>query len=101
VADYSEFPTTPTAWQEQQLRDWQTITPLSTEDVEPPAPTRRFDLGALVPGVFFVVLAIVAMAGVDLPFGFWEDGGFAWLLLIGGGIFLLVSELKKARRRRS
>jgi hypothetical protein len=99
VADYSEFPTTPTAWQEQQLKDWQTVLPLSTEDTEP-ARKRGVDLSALVPGVLFVVLAVVAMAGLDLPFEFWEDGGFVWLLLIGGGIALLVSELKKSRRRR-
>ena len=99
MADYSEFPTTPTAWQERQLEDWQTVTPLSTEDVQEPR-KRPVDLTALVPGVLFILLAIVAMAGVDLPFGFWEDGGFVWILLIGGGIALLVSELKKARRRR-
>ena len=40
MADYSEFPTTPTAWQEQQLRDWQTVTPLSTEDPAAAAPPR-------------------------------------------------------------
>jgi hypothetical protein len=39
------------------------------------------------------------MTGVQLPLGIWEDGGFVWVLLIGGGIALLVSELKKARRR--
>ncbi|HZB21236.1 MAG TPA: hypothetical protein VE463_15475 [Blastococcus sp.] len=99
MADYSEFPTTPTAWQEQQLKDWQTVLPLSTEDTEPPR-KRGVDLSALVPGVLFVVLAVVAMSGLDLPFEFWEDGGFVWLLLIGGGIALLVSELKKSRRRR-
>jgi hypothetical protein len=99
VADYSEFPTTPTAWQEQQLKDWQTVTPLSTEDVQPPS-KRPVDLGALIPGVLFIVLAIVTMAGLDLPLGFWEDGGFVWLLLIGGGVALLVSELKKSRRRK-
>jgi hypothetical protein len=99
VADYSEFPTTPTAWQEQQAKDWQTVTPLETEDR--PQPRRTPDLGALIPGVVFIVLAITLMAGVDLPLGFWEDGGFVWILLIGGGIALLVSELKKARRRRS
>ncbi len=99
MTDYSEFPTTPTAWQEQQLKDWQTVTPLATEDVEP-APRRSLDLGALIPGVVFIVLAITLMAGVDLPLGIWENGGFVWALLIGGGIALLVSEVKKSRRRR-
>ena len=99
MADYSEFPTTPTAWQEQQLKDWQTITPLSTEDVEPPR-RRGVDLSALVPGILFVVLAITLMAGLTFPLEMWEDGGFVWILLIGGGIALLMSELKKARRRR-
>jgi hypothetical protein len=98
VDDYSEFPTTPTAWQERQARDWETIVPLSTEDPVPPR--KRVDLGALIPGVIFTFLAIVLMTGVDLRFGLWRDGGFAWVLLIGGGIALLVSELRKARRRR-
>jgi len=98
VADYSEFPTTPTAWQEAQLRDWQTVTPLETEDAV--QPRRKPDLGALIPGVVFIVLAITLMAGVNLPIGFWEDGGFLWLILIGAGAALLVSELRKARRRR-
>jgi hypothetical protein len=98
VADYSEFPTTPTAWQERQARDWETITPLSTEDPEPPR--KRVDLGALIPGVVFSLLAILVMTGLDLPFGLWRDGGFVWVLLIGGGIALLISELRKARRRR-
>ena len=100
MADYSEFPTTPTAWQEQQLRDWQTVMPLSTEDTTPEPPRRRVDLTALVPGLLFIALAIVLMAGVDLPLEWWEDGGFVWILLIGGGVMLLVSELKKARRRK-
>jgi hypothetical protein len=98
VADYSEFPTTPTAWQEQHVADWQTVTPLATEDAVPPR--RRPDLTALVPGVVFIVLAITLMTGIDLPLGLWEDGGFLWLVLIGAGIALLVSELRKARRRR-
>src|SRR3712207_1812084 len=99
VPDYSEFPTTPTAWQEQQLRDWQIITPLSTED--PPRPERRgVDLTALVPGLFFVVLAVVLMAGAVLPIGLVTDGGLLWLVLIGGGVALLVSGLRRARRRR-
>jgi hypothetical protein len=98
VADYSEFPTTPTGWQERQEQEWQAITPLSTEDAPPPQ--RRVDLGALIPGIVFVVLAVVLMTGVNLPFGLWRDGGFVWVLLIGGGIALLISELRKARRRR-
>jgi hypothetical protein len=98
VADYSEFPTTPTAWQERAARDWETITPLSTEDPEPPR--KRVDLGALIPGIVFSLLAILLITGLDLPFGLWRDGGFVWVLLIGGGIALLISELRKARRRR-
>jgi hypothetical protein len=98
VADYSEFPTTPTGWQERQTQEWQTVLPLSTEDAPPP--TRRVDLGALIPGIVFVVLAVVLMTGVHLPFGLWRDGGFVWVLLIGGGIAMLLSELRKARRRR-
>jgi hypothetical protein len=99
VADYSEFPTTPTAWQEQQLKDWQTVTPLDTEDPAP-QPRRGVDLSALVPGLLFIFLAITLMTGVELPVAVWENGGVVWILLIGGGIALLVSELKKARRRR-
>jgi len=99
VPDYSEFPTTPTAWQEAQLQDWQTITPLSTEDPEP-APSRRFDKVALVPGVFFVVLAISLLIGINFLEGLFVGGGILWLVLIGAGAALLVSELRKARRRR-
>jgi hypothetical protein len=100
VADYSEFPTTPTAWQEAQLRDWETVTPLSTEDS--PEPRRRsVDRTALAFGVVFTVLAIVLMAGLSLPWGLLEDGGIVWFLLIAGGVSLLISELKKSRRRRS
>jgi hypothetical protein len=98
VADYSEFPTTPTGWQERQAQEWQTVTPLETEDSTPSR--RSVDLTALVPGVIFIVLAIVLMAGVDLPHGLWVHGGLVWILLIGGGVALLVSELRKARHRR-
>jgi hypothetical protein len=53
VPDYSEFTTTPTAWQEHA---WGDVTPLEIED--PPRPERRgVDLTALVPGLLFVVLA--------------------------------------------
>ena len=99
MADYSEFPTTPTAWQEQQLRDWQIVTPLSTED--PPRPERRgVDLTALLPGLLFVVLALTVMVGAVLPVDLLFGGALGWLLLVGGGIALLVSELRRARRRR-
>ncbi|UOY01105.1 hypothetical protein [Blastococcus sp. PRF04-17] len=99
MPDYNEFPTTPTAWQEAQARDWETVVPLSTED---PAPQRRrADRAALVPGIAFIVLAITTMAGVNLPARIFENGGFLWLVLIGAGVALLVSELRKARRRRS
>ena len=99
MPDYSEFPTTPTAWQEAQARDWETVVPLSTEDPAPPQ--RRADRAALIPGIFFIVLAVTAMAGVSLPVQIFENGGFLWLVLLGAGVALLVSELRKARRRRS
>lgn len=93
MPDYSEFPTTPTAWQEHA---WGEVTPLETED--PPRPVHRgVDLAALVPGVVFVVLALVVMLGAALPFGL--GGGLLWLVLVGGGVALLVSELRRARRR--
>ena len=98
MPDYSEFPTTPTAWQERALaEDWQHTPALAVP--EPPE-RRRPDLVALVPGVAFVVLALVFLAGVTVPLGFLADGGLLWLLLIGAGVSLLVSELRKARRRR-
>ena len=98
MADYSEFPTTPTAWQEQQLRDWQTVLPLSTEDTPEP-PRRSVDRTALAFGVVFIGLAVVLMAGLSLPLGMLEDGGIVWFLLLFGGVAMLISELKKARRR--
>ena len=36
MADYSEFPTTPTGWQETAGAEWETVTPLTTEDIAPP-----------------------------------------------------------------
>jgi len=96
VPDYSEFPTTPTAWQEHA---WGEVTPLETED--PPRPVRRgVDLTALVPGVVFAVLALVVMIGAALPFHVLH-GGLLWLLLIGGGVALLVTEVRRARHRRT
>ena len=96
MPDYSEFPTTPTAWQEHA---WGDVTPLEVED--PPPPQRRgVDLTALVQGLFFVVLAVVLMVGAVLPLGLLAEGGLLWLVLIGGGVALLVSELRRARRKR-
>ena len=98
MPDYSEFPTTPTGWQERQTAEWQAVTPLATEDPAHPA-KRPVDLVALVPGVVFVVLAVVLMTGVDLPDNLFQGGGIVWVPLIAAGIVLLVSELRKARRR--
>jgi hypothetical protein len=95
VPDYSEFPTTPTGWQE---RAWQEFAPVEIEPAAPP-PKRRPDLVALIPGVAFIVLAIGVMAGVSVPFLF-RDGAILWLVLIGAGVALLVSELRRARLRR-
>jgi hypothetical protein len=98
VADYSEFPTTPTGWQERQLESWQTVTPMETED--PEHPRTGLDLVALIPGVLFIVLAVVLMAGIDLPQNLFRGGGILWVALIGAGLALLGSELRKARHRR-
>jgi hypothetical protein len=101
VPDYSEFPTTPTAWQEAQWQEarWQAAQELSVEDPPPPV-RRRVDLVALIPGVIFCVLALTLMSGIDLPLGLFRDGGVAWVLLIGAGVLLLIGELRKGRRRR-
>ena len=99
MPNYSKSPTAPAAWQNRQRRDWQIMTPVSTEG--PRRPERRGgDLTARVPGLFFVVLAVVLMAGAVLPIGLVTEGGLLWLVLIGGGVALLVSELRRARRRR-
>ncbi len=96
MPDYSEFPTTPTAWQQHV---WGDVTPLPVEDPPPPPPRRGVDLTALVPGVLFVVLAISLMIGAAFPLDLFVDGGLLWLLLIGAGVALLLSEVRKARRR--
>ena len=90
MADYSEFPTTPTAWQE--------VTALETEDAPPPA-RRAIDWVALIPGLLFVALAITLMTGIELFL--FENGGLVWMALIGGGVALLVSELRKVRRTKA
>jgi hypothetical protein len=101
VADFSDFPTTPTAWQEQALRELTAPDPVPVPAPEPaPQPAhRRPDLTALVPGLVFVLIALAGLSRADLPIGIFEDGGILWLVLIGGGIALLVSEVRRARRR--
>ncbi len=79
------------------MAEWQTVTPLETEDR--PAPRRRPDLGALIPGLVFIALAVLLMSPVDLPeelFG----GVLSWIVVIIAGVALLVSEVRRARRRR-
>jgi len=89
VADYSEFPTTPTAWQE--------VTLLETEDTAPAPRRRTVDWVALIPGLIFIALAITLMTGMELFL--FDNGGLVWIALIGGGVALLVSELRKVRRK--
>jgi hypothetical protein len=96
VPDYSEFPTTPTAWQE---RAWQEIAPLPAED--PPVPPRpRIDLVALVPGVAFITIAVLVLTGVDVPTTIFKDGGVLWALLVIAGMALLFREVRRTGRRR-
>ena len=65
-----------------------------------PEQTRsRLDVGALVAGTVFIVLAVLLMAGVDLPAA-WLERDLGWLVLVAAGVALLVNELRKARRRR-
>ena len=94
MTDYSEFPTTPTGWQE---RAWQEVAPLPSED-PPPAPRRGVDAVALVFGVAFVALAVVLMTSLTIPSVLFHNGGILWAVLIAGGVLLLAGELRKARR---
>ena len=104
MPDYSEFPTTPTAWQEQALRELTAsdapLLAAGATAVAVPAPRRRRpDLTALVHGLVFVLIALVGLSGADLPLGVLEDGGVLWVVLIGAGLALLFSEVRRARRR--
>src|SRR5689334_13159289 len=95
VPDYSEFPTTPTAWQEAALRDsWQEVHPLPTEDPAPPA-RRRLDKVSLVAGLLFTVLALLALSGVSFSGAVFSGGGLLWAVLIALGVLLLAGELRK------
>ena len=74
------------------MAEWQTVTPLETEDGTPRR--RRPDLGALIPGLFFIALAILLMSPADLPRELF-DGVLVWIVVIVAGAALLVSELRR------
>ena len=96
MADYSEFPTTPTRWQENLWPE-----PLTTPEPTAPEPARRpVDVASLIAGLVFTVLAVVALAGVDLGASWLWNGGVVWLALLLGGVALLATEVRRARRRR-
>jgi hypothetical protein len=96
VADYSEFPTTPTRWQENLWPE-----PITTPEPEVAAPAKRsLDPVSLVIGAVFAVLGLLVTLGIDLPDSVVWHGGLLWLLLIGAGMALLVTELRRARNRR-
>ncbi len=73
---------------------WQQVSPLETEDR--PAP-RRLDLVALVAGVAFVVIAVAGMTDITFGLDVLAGGVLLALVLVGAGIALLVSELRRAR----
>lgn len=75
--------------------NWQQVSPLATEDA--PAP-RRPDLLALVAGVVFVVIAVAGMTDITFGLDVLAGGVLLAVVLIGAGIALLVSELRRARR---
>jgi membrane protein DedA with SNARE-associated domain len=79
------------------VADWQAVTPLETEDGTPPR--RRPDLGALIPGLLFIALAVLLLSPADLPEELF-DGVLVWIVVIIAGVSLLVSELRRSRRRR-
>jgi hypothetical protein len=65
-----------------------------------PVRRREVERTPLIAGVLFVVLAVVLMSGIDLSGGWFGHGGLVWVVLIGGGLALLVNELRRARHRR-
>jgi hypothetical protein len=75
---------------------WQQVSPLETEDR--PAP-RRVDVVALVAGVAFAVIALAGLTDITFGLDALAGGVLIALVLIGAGIALLVSELRRARRR--
>ncbi len=76
------------------VESWQQVSPLETEDR--PAP-RRLDLVALVAGVTFVVIAVAGMTDITFGLDVLAGGVLLALVLVGAGVALLVSELRRAR----
>ena len=58
------------------------------------------DRVTLVVGLLFSALAVLVLAGVDLSSGLFWNGGLIWVVFLGAGVALLVTELRRARRRR-
>lgn len=75
---------------------WQQVSPLETED-RPAA--RRPDLTALIAGIAVTVIAVAGLTDVTVELDFLSGGVLLALVLIGAGAALLVSELRRARRR--
>ena len=73
---------------------WQHVSPLEIEDR--PAP-RRVDLVALVAGVVFVVIAVAGLTDITVGLDALAGGVLLAIVLIGAGVALLVSELRRAR----
>ncbi len=95
MADYSEFPTTPTAWQEHIWPE-----PITTPEPAPAEPAKRpVDRVGLVIGVLFSLVAVLVLAGIDLDADWIWGGGLLWAVLLIGGGTLLVTELRRARTR--
>ena len=95
MADYSEFPTTPTSWHANLMPEPETA--LSPETPPPPA-RHPVDAVSLIAGLLFIALAVLLMSGVDVSLD-WFGHGIAWILLIGAGLGLLANEIRRARRR--
>jgi hypothetical protein len=85
---------------EEVARQDTEVFPESTVPDAPGARRREVERAPLIAGVLFIVLAILLLAGVDLSAGWFGHGGLLWVVLIGGGIALLVNELRRSGRRR-
>lgn len=75
---------------------WQRVSPPGTEDH--PA-RRRPDVVALVAGIVFTVAALAGLADIAIDLDLLPGGVLLAVLLVGAGVALLASELRRARRR--